>query len=70
MPPDKQPASVYRQEAARLRSMAESDTFARVRADLLAIARQYDVLAAQADDMAGQVPGRRLGGAGPGRGPR
>jgi len=54
------PAVIYRQEAARLRSMAESETFMSVRQSLLEVAQQYDVLAAQADEINAHTFGRPL----------
>ena len=43
------PAQIYRQEAARLRSMATSPTFSHIRDELLDVARLYDRLSAQGE---------------------
>ena len=48
MPTNMEPVEFYRREAARLRSMAESNQFGDVRDGLLNVARHYDVLADQA----------------------
>ena len=48
MPSNLEPAEFYRREAARLRSMADSNQFNDVRNGLLNVARHYDVLADQA----------------------
>jgi hypothetical protein len=44
------PADLYRREAARLRMMPDQPTGS-VRENLLDVARQYDVMAAQADNI-------------------
>jgi len=48
MPTNMEPVDFYRREAARLRSMADSNKFSDVRDGLLNVARHYDVLADQA----------------------
>lgn len=48
--PDADMAGQYRREAARLRALAQSATFAEVRQDLTAIAQEYEALATQRDD--------------------
>ncbi len=47
----KEPAEIYRAEAARLRMLAEQQDHGSVRDNFLDMARQYDVLAAQADSI-------------------
>ena len=44
-PPDVDMADLYRHEAARLRALAQTATFAEVRQDLIAIAQEYEALA-------------------------
>ena len=48
MPTNMEPVDFYRREAARLRSMADSNQFDDVSEGLLNVARHYDVLADQA----------------------
>ena len=48
MPTNMDPVDFYRREAARLRSMADSNKFGDVCDGLLNVARHYDVLADQA----------------------
>ena len=48
MPSNLEAAEFYRREADRLRSMAESGLFDDVRANLLKVARQYELMAVQA----------------------
>lgn len=51
MPSNLNPGTFYRREAERLRSMAESDIFADVRNGLITVARQYEVMADQAEGL-------------------
>lgn len=44
-------AEVYRREAERLRTMADSATYTHVREGFLEMARTYDVMSAQADEI-------------------
>ncbi len=60
MPRNVHPAEIYRREADRLRSMAEAEAYCGVRDGLLAVARQYEVMAAQAEDMRQHEFGRPL----------
>jgi len=50
-------ADHYRREAARLRELADASTFSEVKHDLVVIAREYEDLAQQRDDVA-----KRYGG--------
>ena len=52
------PAEVYRCEADRLRTMAESMTYSHVCDGFLDMARQYDVLAEQAESISGHSFGQ------------
>ncbi len=54
------PAQIYRQEAARLRSMAESQTFSHVRDGLLEVADNYEHMADQAEIITSHTFGRPL----------
>jgi hypothetical protein len=54
-------AAIYRQEAARLRDVADHPDYRSVRDNLLDIARQYDVLAAQAGGILSQSFARSFG---------
>lgn len=66
MPEKVDPADFYRQEAERLRRKAASETFTDVRDNLLSVARQYDVMAQQAENISrhefGSPFGRRHDG--------
>lgn len=44
-------AEIYRQEAARLRQLANTNSFSYVRDNMLDIARQYDLLSEQAEHL-------------------
>ena len=48
---DTDAAREYRREAARLRALAGTSTFAEVRDDLTCIAQEYDHLAQQRDEI-------------------
>lgn len=50
-PSNLEPGVIYRREAARLRSMANSDTFRYVRDGLLDVAQRYDVMAGEAEGL-------------------
>lgn len=54
------PAEIYRREADRLRTMANSDIYGAVRDGLLAIANQYEVLADQSHGIHNHAFGRPL----------
>lgn len=60
MPTNLEPADFYRREAARLRSMAESNQFDDVREGLMNVARHYDVLADQAGAIHRHTFGQRF----------
>jgi hypothetical protein len=45
------PAGIYRQEAVRLRQLANTNSYSYVRNNMLDIARQYDLLAEQAEHL-------------------
>lgn len=45
-------AQHYRREAARLRALADESIFSEVKRDLADIAREYDALAQQREDIA------------------
>jgi pantothenate kinase len=47
----KGPTEIYRQEAARLRMLAGQHEYSGVRDSLLDMARQYDVLSSQANNI-------------------
>lgn len=54
-------AEVYRREAERLRSMAEAMTYEHVRDGFLDMARQYEVMAEQAESITKHRFGRPFG---------
>ena len=49
--PDRQAADQYREEAARLRALADASYLADVRRDLVTIAQDYEALAQQREDV-------------------
>jgi hypothetical protein len=62
-------AEVYRREAERLQSMADAMTYGHVRDGFLEMARRYDVMAEQAENITshkfGRPFSRRSGGPAP-----
>ena len=60
MPTNMEPTEFYRREAARLRSMADSNQFGDVRDGLLNVARHYEVLADQAGAIHRHTFGQRF----------
>ncbi len=56
-----QPADLYRHNAARLRGLADQSDYRIVREDMLEIARQYDLMAEQADGIRQHRFGRPFG---------
>jgi hypothetical protein len=53
-------AEVYRREAQRLRSLAQSSQYKDVRDGFLDVARQYDILAEQAEEITSHSFGQPL----------
>jgi hypothetical protein len=56
-----EPAAIYRHEAARLRTLADQRAYRIVRENMLEIARQYDLMAEQADGIRHHSFGRPFG---------
>ena len=54
-------AEVYRREAERLRSMAQAMTYEHVRDGVIEMARQYELMAEQAENISRHRFGRPFG---------